>query len=58
MLGKVVSDSKRDWVERLLYVMDAYRASRHEATGFSPNLLVFGREERAPIDLLFGSPGD
>ena len=58
MLGKVVSESQRDWVERLLYVMAAYHASRHEATGFSPNLLVFGREVRAPIDLVFGSPGD
>ena len=58
MLGKVVSDSQRDWVERLPYVMAAYRASRHEATGFSPNLLVFGREVRAPIDLVFGSPDD
>ena len=58
MLGKVVSDSQRDWVERLRYVMAAYRVSRHEATGFSPNLLVFGREVQAQIDLVFGSPDD
>ena len=58
MLGKVMSDSQRDWVELLPYVMAAYHASRHEATGFYPNLLVFGREVRAPIYLVFDSPGD
>ena len=58
MLGKVVSGSQLNWVERLPYVMDAYRASRHETTDFSPNLLVFGRKVRAPIDLVFGTPND
>ena len=52
MLEKVMSICQRDWVERLPDVMAAYRASRHEATSFSPNLLVFGREIRAPIDLV------
>jgi len=56
MLGKVVSESQRDWDERLPAVMAAYRASKHEATGFSPNYLMFGRENRAPLDLLYGDP--
>ena len=38
--------------------MAAYRASRHEATGFSSNHLVFGRKVWEPIDLVFGSTGD
>ena len=36
--------------------MAAYRASRHDATGFSPNYLMFGRELRAPIGLVLGGP--
>src|SRR6185436_3078350 len=58
MLGKVVETSQRDWDERLPGVMAAYRASRHETTGFSPNYLILGREARAPIDLVLGEPND
>ena len=55
---KVVPTCQRDWVERLAYVMAAYRASRHEAIGFSPNLLVFGREVRARIVLVLETAND
>jgi len=36
--------------------MAAYRASRHEATGYTPNYLGMGREVRAPVDLVYGAP--
>jgi transposase InsO family protein len=58
MLAKVVSDCQRDWDEHLPSVMAAYRASSHAATGYSPNYLMLGKENRAPIDLLFGAPED
>jgi len=58
MLAKVVSDNQRDWDTYLPSVMAAYRASNHEATGFSPNFLMYGRENRAPIDLMYGGPPD
>ena len=58
MMGKVVADNQRDWDELLPSVMAAYRSSRHEATGFSPNFLIFGREARAPVDLVCGLPED
>ena len=54
MLGKVVQANQRDWDDRLQPVMAAYRAAKHESTGFSPNYLVFGRENRAPIDVVLG----
>jgi transposase InsO family protein len=52
MLGKVVEESQRDWDHRLYEVMAAYRSTVHQSTGFSPNFLVYGRENRAPIDLV------
>lgn len=55
-LAKVVCESQKDWCERLPYVMAAYRASQHASTNFSPNFLTFGREVRAPIDLVLGKP--
>ena len=54
MLGRVVSESQKDWDERVPVVMAAYRAIRHEATGYSPHFLMFGREVGAPIDILMG----
>jgi len=51
MLGKVMSDLQRDWDDRLPAVMAAYRASPHDATGYSPNRLFLGREVRMPLDL-------
>lgn len=39
--------------------MAAYRATVHETTGYSPNKLLLGKENRKPIGLIFGiPPGD
>ena len=56
MLGKVVATNQKNWDEFLPSVMAAYRASRHEATGYSPNFLMLGREITAPLDVVFGVP--
>ena len=56
MLGKVVAENQKDWDDHLPFVLCAYRAARHESTGFSPNFLVLGRELMAPIDIVCGPP--
>ena len=56
MLAKVKKDSQRNWDQMLPQVMAAYRASTHSATGFSPNFLLFGQENRAPVDLVMLNP--
>jgi len=56
MLGKIVAESQRDWDEWLPHVMAAYRAPPHSSTGFSPNRLFLGRENRMPLDLVMGLP--
>jgi len=38
--------------------MAAYRATQHDATGYSPNMLVLGRETRVPPDLVYGAPDE
>ena len=56
ILAKSVEKSQRDWCEKLPDVVAAYNASPHTSTGYSPNFLVFGRENRAPLDLVLGIP--
>jgi len=54
IIGKMVSENQSDWDCLLPYVMAAYRSSRHESTGFTPNYLMFAREVHAPVDLVYG----
>ena len=56
ILAKTIASNQRDWCEKVPIAAAAYRASTHEATGFSPNYLVLGRENRMPIDLVLGMP--
>jgi len=54
LIGKVVSDHQHDWEDFVSPALAAYRATIHEATGFTPNFLVFGREVNLPLDLAYG----
>ena len=58
LLKPYVNQQATDWDELLPYVMAAYRASRQESTGLTPNYLMFGRELKNPLELLLGNaPG-
>ena len=56
ILGKTVEAHQKDWPQRLPFVVNAYNGCVHEATGFTPNFLMFGRELNVAIDILLGSP--
>jgi len=56
MIGRMIDEHQKDWDSLLPYVLAAYRSSRHEATQFTPNYLIMGREVRAPVDVVYGSP--
>ena len=58
MLANSISESQRDWDERVPLVLAAYRATQHSSTGFMPNRLFLGCEVRLPIDLLMGLPNE
>ena len=55
ILAKTVAEHQHDWDARLPYAMAAYRATQHDSTGYSPNMLVLGRETRAPPDIIYGA---
>ena len=56
MLKAYVNEARDDWDDHLPYVMMAYRASVHDSTNVTPNLMFLGTENILPIDLVVGPP--
>ena len=52
MLAKFVTDNYRDWDAKIPLIMAAHRATIHETTGCTLYFLMFGREVRAPLDVV------
>ena len=55
MLRKVVHDRPENWDRYIAAILFAYREMPNESTGFSPFELVYGRQPRGPMDLLYKS---
>lgn len=58
MLSIRVAEDETSWDDHLPATMLAYRSSVQESTGYTPFHLMFGREIRLPIDLMFGRDPD
>jgi len=58
MLGKIVSENQRVWDNYVAYVLAAYNATEHSATGYTPNMFLYGRELRFPNELMYAEVGD
>ena len=56
MLSKYVNNNHRDWDESIPLVIMACRASHHESTGFTPNMLMLGRESTTLLDIVYDMP--
>ena len=55
MIKSYLRDQQHNWDQHLGCLAAAYQAGPHESTGMTPNLLMFGREVRMPIEVMLGS---
>ena len=44
-----------DWEDQMPKVCMAYNSSVHASTGYTPFFLLFGRQAKLPIDLVYGT---
>ena len=55
MIRSYLKGRQQNWDKHLGCLAGAYRSTVHESTGFSPNLLMLGREVLQPLELIYGS---
>ena len=56
MLATTAEKHPFDWESQLRPLCLAYNTSVHPTTGYSPFYLMYGRQVRMPIDIMFGTP--
>ena len=55
MLATTAQHHPFNWEDQLPKVCMAYNTSVHASTGYTPFYLMFGRQARMPIDLMYGT---
>ena len=56
MLVTVIDENGDDWENHLSKICFAYNMCEHASTGFSPFCLMFGRQAKVPLGIIYGSP--
>lgn len=55
MIKVYLKGQQTDWDLFLGCLAGAYRSSTHQSTGFTPNMLMLGKEIGLPTEIVFGS---
>ena len=55
MLGTLEEDQKADWKTYIGPLVQAYNATKHDSTGYSPHFLFFGWHPRISVDSYLGT---
>lgn len=58
MLGTLDPAKRSRWSQHKSQLVHAYNCTKNEATGYSPYMLMFGREARLPVDICFQTSVD
>ena len=56
MLATAATEHPFDWESHLRHLCMAYNTSVHPTTGYTPFYLMYGRQVRMPIDVMYGTP--
>lgn len=56
MIKVYLKGQQTDWDLFLGCLAGAYRSSTHQSTGFTPNMLMLGKEIRLPTEIVFWEP--
>ena len=56
MLKKFVDRNNENWDQYIGLLLAAYRSTPHSSTGYSPNMMMLGREVTLPVDVIFPLP--
>ena len=55
MLTNLAREQKSRWHEHLNKLSSVYNCTRNDSAGLSPYYLLYGRNSRLPVDLMFES---
>ena len=58
ILSILVDETQTNWDDHVPYILMAYRATIHESSKCTPNLLMLNWETNLPVDLMSGSPAE